>query len=334
MMLQEIIKNYKKKSWLRVCTLHKIDKWKLLEHLNEPIFAGKHFIRPELAITTSDCLCCGARLDLGIYKENFVARRCDCVNDGTNLMTYNKLKCMMTENQARHAIQLVNSARAKGLPNTKEYWYNKGMSESDSEIEISKVQALRSAKSPSAKKGARGYSPRTIEYWVNKGFTIDEASANRKKVQTTNGLEFYTNKFGDQGTELFNARIEKWLNAPGNKNMIKGRSKKSLILFEKLGCGSYGPNEKTVRGLTKVHRVDFIVGKKIIEYYGDYWHGNPKIYSSGAMIRKKNIAEVWQHDNNKVQDLLDNGYDVLVVWENDYVTAPESAIQQCKEFIQ
>lgn len=38
-MLQKIITTYKKKSWLRLCGLHHINKWDLLEFINEPVYA-------------------------------------------------------------------------------------------------------------------------------------------------------------------------------------------------------------------------------------------------------------------------------------------------------
>jgi G:T-mismatch repair DNA endonuclease (very short patch repair protein) len=331
--LQEIIHAFNKKSWLRLCTLNGIDKWSLIAYLNESVFAGKHFIIPGLEVATTQCLHCGSILDLGFCKGYFIAiKRCNCEKDGTT-MSFSKLSCVLTEEKANRAIELVNLAKRQGLTNTREYWINKGMTHIEAGIAVSEVQKERSAKSPASQKGAKGYSMRTVEYWIKKGFTPVESLVKLKQAQTTNGLEFYVAKFGKAGIDLFNARIEKWLNAEGNRKMITGRSKRSLLLFESLGCGSYGVNEKTVRGLKKVHRVDFISGKKIIEFYGDYWHGNPTIYNGDVMIRKKKIKEVWAHDKSKVQDLIDNGYDVLIVWENEYTHTPEEVTQNCKDFI-
>ena len=55
---------------------------------------------------------------------------------------------------------------------------------------------------------------------------------------------------------MFNDRMQRWLDSPGNKEMVANRSKKSIELFEQLGAGYYGANERTVRGREKVHRVD------------------------------------------------------------------------------
>jgi G:T-mismatch repair DNA endonuclease (very short patch repair protein) len=333
-MLQEIVKNYKKESWLRLCTLHGIDKWNLIEYLNEPVYRSRYLIKTGLEIATRNCLNCGLPLKIGIYKGTFIATtNCDCAKDHTNLITKEKLLTVFSLEQADLALKLVYTERKKGLPNTLDYWINKGLSPHEAEGQIKLIQKERSLKSPSSKKGARGYSVRTKEYWIKMGFDEKEAIEKVKEIQTTNGLEFYINKYGTCGEEMFRLRIEKWLNSEGNKKMIRNRSKKSLELFEQIGIGSYGIDEKTVRGKSKVHRVDFIYEKKIIEFYGDYWHGNPKTYSIDSYIRKKKIVDVWGHDLLKIQDLEAKGYSVMIVWEMDYKNASKDILQKCMDFI-
>jgi G:T-mismatch repair DNA endonuclease (very short patch repair protein) len=227
----------------------------------------------------------------------------------------------------------VNGRKRKGLANTVDFWVSRGYSLDQAKIRVSAEQKLRSDKSPSSKKGARGYSIRTTEYWIKKGFTPEDAANKVKEIQVTNGLDFYIKKYGDAGKELFIQRIDKWLNADGNKKMVANRSKKSIELFENLGVGYFGTDEKTVRGKHKVHRVDFLHGNKIIEYYGDYWHGNPKFYSGSQMIRKKKVSDVWAHDAKKIKDLEDNGYIVLIIWEHEFTHDFENTIKKCKDFV-
>lgn len=334
MTLQEIIKKFKKKSWLRMCALHKIDKWELIDFLQEPVYASRYLIKEGLEVNTRVCLRCAAPLQLGIYKESFTVKvSCSCRKDNTHNMTIDKLACVLNEDKAILALSLVHGARCKSFSNTVQYWQDKGYSIDDAKENISRIQKTRSEKSPASKKGVRGYSSRTIEYWVARGFSQNDAKEKVRQVQTTNGLAFYNKKYGDAGESLFNARIYKWLNSEGNKNMNANRSKKSIELFDRLGVGDYGSNEKTIRGATRVHRVDFIYHDKIIEYYGDYWHGNPLIFSGDDMIRKKRVSDVWEHDRKKVQDLRDKGYSVLIIWERDYTETPDAVIQQCMEFI-
>lgn len=320
---------------MRLCTINNIDKWELIKLTNEPIYAGKHFIKEGLELKTNSCLKCDLKFNLGIYKENFIVKAtCKCDKDGSNYITRSKLGRMFTEDQILMIMNEINFKKKKGLANTIEFWVNRGFAKEQAVLEVSKIQSNRSAKSPSSKKGARGYSVRTVEYWTKRGFSSEEAILQVKKAQVTNGLDFYIKKYGEeQGKILFNDRIEKWLNSAGNKNMIANRSKKSLALFEQIGKGFYGPNEKTVRGKSKVHRIDFIYNKKIIEFYGDYWHGNPKIYDKNSLIRKKKVIDVWEHDAKKVKDLEANGYKVLIVWENDYKLDPIKIFKKCKDFV-
>lgn len=333
-MLQQIIKQYKKKSWLRLCTLHQINKWDLLDHVKEPVYRSKHLIVPGLELKTRNCLKCGEALELRIYKGTFVVNpTCECAKDGTNSLTLDKLMTNFSQEQAIAILALVSSQRKKGLPNTVDFWVNKGFTVEQACAKVSEIQKTRSARSPAAKRGARGYSIRTVEYWLNRGYSVDQARIKVRETQTKNGLEYYTKKYGDRGADLFNQRMTRWLNSDGNKKMIQNRSKISLELFEQLGVGHYGDDEKTVRGKQKVHRVDYLNGKKIIEFYGDYWHGNPSVYPKDSMIRKKKIAEVWAHDARKVTDLEANGYDILIVWESEFKSHPVEILQKCKDFI-
>lgn len=333
MLLQEIVNKFVKKSWLRLCTLHNINKWDLIDYTKVPVYPGKHWIRPGLEVKTKTCFICQNELDLAIYKGTFLAG-CNCQKDSTKFATKEKLSTVLTPSQIQMAFNSLIDSRKKGLPNTVTYWTVRGYSDEEAINKVKEVQANRSLRSPASKKGAKGYSPRTIEYWIKQGFTNEEAKHKIKQVQTTNGIDFYKNKYGNElGKHLYNKRIQQWLDSPGNKNMNANKSKVSLKLFEDIGKGYYGPNEKTVRGKCRVHRVDFILGNKIIEFYGDYWHGNPNIYGENSRIRNKDITDVWKKDQEKVEDLETNGYSVLIIWEKEYRENPVLILKKCKDFV-
>lgn len=333
MTLDDITTKFKKKSWLRLCTLNNIDKWNLIDYLNEPIYASRYYIKTELQLTTRSCFGCGKMLSLGIFFGAFTARlSCNCSKNHT-LTLADKLGFVFTKDQVVLIITTANKERKKGLPNTIDFWLARGFSVEESKNKVSETQKNRSSRSPAAKKNAQGYSQRTAAYWMKKGFAPEEAANKVSEIQVTNGLEYYTKKYGAAGKQLYADRIARWLNADGNKKMTANRSKKSIKLFESLGVGYFGTNEKTVQGKQKAHRVDFLYGDKIIEYYGDYWHGNPNRYAETDKIRKKKVLDVWAHDAKKVADLKDSGYKVLIVWEQEYVTDPENTIKKCKDFI-
>lgn len=58
--------------------------------------------------------------------------------------------------------------------------------------------------------------------------------------------------------------------------------------------------------------------KLIIEYHGDYWHGNPKKYKPSDLIRKKCALDLWNEDYQKTLAANSRGYEVVVVWEHDW----------------
>jgi len=57
----------------------------------------------------------------------------------------------------------------------------------------------------------------------------------------------------------------------------------------------------------------------IIEYFGDYWHCNPKKYESDFFNKKKGkfAWELWDYDKKKIDLIKSYGYNLEVVWEGD-----------------
>ena len=47
---------------------------------------------------------------------------------------------------------------------------------------------------------------------------------------------------------------------------------------------------------------------KIIEFFGDYWHANPLLFSAGYNNRSKTIEEVWEKDFQRINKLQKAGY--------------------------
>ena len=82
---------------------------------------------------------------------------------------------------------------------------------------------------------------------------------------------------------------------------------------------------------------DFLYEKKIIEFQGDIYHGNPKLFNENDKPNpfKKNLTckELWIDDENRKKYLESLGYSVLVIWENDYKKNSDLVIQRCKTWI-
>lgn len=71
----------------------------------------------------------------------------------------------------------------------------------------------------------------------------------------------------------------------------------------------------------------------IIEFNGDYWHANPKIYAKTAIIRNKSVLDIWKRDMLKLETACKLGFKVLVVWEFDFMHNKVETINRVIEWI-
>ena len=80
---------------------------------------------------------------------------------------------------------------------------------------------------------------------------------------------------------------------------------------------------------------DFAFNDKLIEINGDYWHCNPEFYDESFynVSKRKTAKELWEIDARKKEIAEQNGYKLLVIWENDYNTNPTSVIKKCLDFL-
>lgn len=185
-----------------------------------------------------------------------------------------------------------------------------------------------------------------IEWWLNKGHSVEEAKELLKERQSTFTLEKCITKYGKkEGTKIFNERQDKW--------------KKSLQAnFEKEGDGR-SPSSKFANSLItdlcsylgieipkkekwmmckktgNAYSYDFTYGKKIIEFNGDYWHCNPCLYEANYFNKNKGLTakEIQEYDSIKNQLAKNHGYQVLVIWESDWLKTPSKVLNKCKIFL-
>lgn len=70
----------------------------------------------------------------------------------------------------------------------------------------------------------------------------------------------------------------------------------------------------------KVYVPDFYISdcKLVIECYGDYWHANPNIYTTGDIIFNHIMVEdIWNRDVVRMNAFIQSGYSFLPIWESD-----------------
>lgn len=235
-------------------------------------------------------------------------------------------------------------------PTNIEFWVNKGCSENEAKEIISKNQT-EAAKQVDFEKRL---IPSNIEYWVNKGFTKEEAKKKVSEHQSTFTLEKCIQKYGEEdGKNRFTDRQNKWLKSLlTNGNMVIGYSKISQELFYEI-LEKYNIDEKkniyfaTHNGEYKIEKdkggiwlYDFtdLKNKKIIEYHGDDYHGNPKKYLAEDHPHpfRKNITaqEMWDKDKLKLNHANEKGFEVLVIWDSEYRWGnKQEIIDKCIAFL-
>jgi hypothetical protein len=58
----------------------------------------------------------------------------------------------------------------------------------------------------------------------------------------------------------------------------------------------------------------------IFEFHGDFWHGNPKIYDETKINPRisKTYGELYKQTNEKSKLIIEKGYKLIEIWENEW----------------
>lgn len=204
--------------------------------------------------------------------------------------------------------------------------------------------------------------PTRIEYWLQKGYDDIEAREMLSNRQRTFSLEKCIEKYGEEdGFLRWKQRQEKWRASYDDKTeeeMIEinikknahqgGTSNPALELFKCIDPHNasnalYHDREDNVEAIIttitgKKYSVDYKLGNKIIEFYGDLWHANPNKYKPDDKpicwsTRSKTAKELWEADERKLSDLENSGFEVLIIWEEDWKKDRSLVIRGCRAFL-
>lgn len=229
-----------------------------------------------------------------------------------------------------------------------EYWIKKGYSEDEGKNKIRELQSKLS------KRNTNYNSPTMISYWLNKGFTETEAKKKISELQSTFTLSKCIEKYGEiDGYKRWKERQEKWQKSlHENGNLHVGYSNVSQELFneilkhypeEERDYVFYGSKNKEYsiknQNNNYYYAYDFtdLNRRKVIEFNGDIYHGNPLLYKStdkpNPYRLDKTAQDLWEMDEKKISLAKENGFDILTVWEYDYTKDKNKVIKNCLCFI-
>lgn len=230
-------------------------------------------------------------------------------------------------------------------PIRKEYWVKKGYSETEAQSLAENTKKSNNKIGSENSKGRdinriRAHSHRTVDYWKLRGYSNEEAVAKVSESQKLFSQELCIKKYGEEeGLKIWSERQLTWLNSLKKSGLHGGYSKISLELFESLQQSVPNILFGTTEAVLKINNMSYCVDcldvntKKIIEFYGDYWHANPNKFKETDLIKKNTAKKIWDHDHKKVKSLQDSGYKVLVVWESDYKKNKLEIINKCILFL-
>lgn len=184
-----------------------------------------------------------------------------------------------------------------------------------------------------------------LEYFIEKYGERDGIkkylSVNQKKAQT---LENYINKYGEiVGKQKYDSLLGKQYSESSKKLFDEIQEKIGIIGIN----AKYAETESAIVVSIDDEFVncypDYILNTKIIEYNGDYWHMNPKIYKPNDKIPFTNIiskkihgdcaSDIWEYDRKKKEALEKLGYKVKVIWESDCIANRDAIINECVKYL-
>lgn len=244
------------------------------------------------------------------------------------------------------------------IPSKKEHWIKKGYTEEDAILKTFEI--IKNAKNncrlfnierTNNPEKYIGICDTSIEYYLKKGYTKIVSKNMLKSRQSTFSMSKCVDKYGEvDGLKKWNNRQKKWLESLiYNGNLKNGYSKISNEMFfsiaenfnieesKEVRCYSIN-GEFYINNNNSYYLYDFKYLNKIIEFNGDVFHGNPSIYKENDIcINFKNnpliAKELWERDKIKINLAINNGFDVLVIWESEYKKNKELVIKKCIEFL-
>ena len=185
-----------------------------------------------------------------------------------------------------------------------------------------------------------------IEYYLNQSMSEEDAKIALRNRQATFTYEKCIRKYGEiEGNKIFSERQQKWLQSLHNNFQSNGDGRSRQSLFAK-NIISYCCKQLNIKVPKKEKYIywketkqafayDFAFKNKIIEFNGDFWHCNPKLYDKDFFnkIKQQTAQQIWEYDKIKQKCAEYYGYKVLTIWEYDYHSNEKETLIKCMDFL-
>lgn len=190
----------------------------------------------------------------------------------------------------------------------------------------------------------QSYAGNKLEYFIEK---YGEEEGKKKYINVSNqkilNIENFIRKYGPilgpQKYQNYSNRNISSISAISQKLFfaLKTQLNRDNIWFGQ-HRGEYGMYLHDINQYVFLDFYDFKTNKAI-EFFGDYWHANPKQYREKDIINQKgihyNVVDIWEKDLARINAIIKQKSikGLLIVWENDYYNDPDRVLFKCLEFL-
>lgn len=178
-----------------------------------------------------------------------------------------------------------------------------------------------------SKNSARNKFPCTLENFIKRYGIIDGTKKYNDrcdKISYTSSKDYLISKYGEEkGNDM-------WKNKYKSTRISKASKQISEIL-DILNI-NYEIEKSIKSKFVDYYLTDYNI---IIEFYGDYWHANPKRYESDYYINqfKMTANEIWEKDKKRINILKESSNSIIIIWESTLIneTILENTIDNIKD---
>lgn len=241
---------------------------------------------------------------------------------------------------------------------TLEYWIYGGHTEEEAKKRVKEVQQSHSRRyvervREEVKREGKGEeevrkrlsleakqrSSRCVEHFEAVGYSKEEATEKRRELQakySAKSSRFSGHRHSDIAKEKISRAVRKQILLEGPKtrvgkfyvHMEGSRSKAERECFLRLK-EIFPEIQASVEVETKV--VDMKLGNIVVEFYGDFWHKNPKLYEATHEWKGISSQYVWDKDKKRQTFLESAGNTVYIIWETDWNDRREEVIKELQK---
>ena len=74
--------------------------------------------------------------------------------------------------------------------------------------------------------------------------------------------------------------------------------------------------------------------RKLVEFYGTYWHADPRFFDKDHKHLQKNqsAAQIQSRDQAKRTYAINQGFTIFVIWEHDWYKNKASVLEHIKGY--